>query len=92
MLIAHTRSAPSRAETQPAPYPGPDRSRRDVGTGPRLGDCTGIRLQPDPHTDPTARPTGQVSGGNRLYGRAATDPCLGVSRWGKETYRWSRLW
>lgn len=58
----------------------------DARVGVWLGVGIGVRLDPDPYTDPRHHTTGQVN--RAVTGRpsAPTDPCLGVSRWGEDAY------
>jgi hypothetical protein len=83
MFIDHVPPALSGTATQLAPQARTDRLRLGVGPDLRTGVRVGIRLDPDPQTDPLSDLTAQVSGPLSVRQSAATDP-LGVSTWGNK--------
>lgn len=86
MITEQPCSRPSLTATQPSqptPRIGGERSRLGVGAGLRLGVRVAVRLEPDPRTDRSVGLSGQVNAADRIRRAAATDPLMGVSRWGE---------
>src|SRR2546427_9550008 len=63
-----------------------DRAWFGVRCGLRAGVRGGVLLELDPRTDPLFYPTALLNRPVRVGSAAATDPCLGVSRWGRTRY------
>ncbi len=91
MLVDHAPCQPpspsagqrARTVTQPARHLDADRTPLGIRHTVRAGVRAGVLLEPDPRTDPIPYPTTLVSGPVSISRPAATDSCLGVSRWGR---------
>jgi hypothetical protein len=90
MPTHYSPSRPWRTATQPAQHSRADRARFGVRHGLRAGVRGSVLLEPDPQTDPVFYPTALVSRPVSIGPAAATDPCLGVSRWCRTRYGGAR--
>lgn len=85
---ARTRVRPARHAPQPATQL-PERRQRQrerLAVPPRVtaDGLPGVPVEQDPQQDPTRSLTAQVRAVDRTYTTVATDPVMGVSRWGKD--------
>jgi hypothetical protein len=80
-----------RAAAQPVRHMGADSIWLGGRPGLRASVRSGVRLEPDPRTDPRPYPTALLNRSVRGGSAAATDPRLGVSPWGINRHGGARL-